>query len=82
MNQKHPFLFSPIYQPNNAYFSQKRVLLLQAYCCHINGGYWTCVKIEHFPTRMNRRGFPRGRESDSICTLAKEARMHVKVAFH
>ncbi|OPH81347.1 hypothetical protein B2M20_17820, partial [Nitrobacter vulgaris] len=32
--------------------------------------------LEHFPTGMNRLGFPKRRESDSSCMLAKEASMH------
>lgn len=40
------------------------------------------AKLEHFSTRLNRVGFPRGRESDSNCMLAKEAGMHGQVAFH
>ena len=32
--------------------------------------------LEHFPTGMNRLGFPKRRESVSSCMLAKEVSMH------
>ena len=37
--------------------------------------------LEHFPTGMNRGGFPKRRESGSSCVLAKEVRMHGQGAF-
>jgi hypothetical protein len=39
------------------------------------------VQLEHFPTGMNRLGFPKWRESDSSCMLAKEVSMHGQGAF-
>ena len=37
--------------------------------------------IEHFPTGMNRLGFPKRRESDSSWMLAREVSMHDQGAF-
>jgi hypothetical protein len=37
--------------------------------------------LEHFPTGMNRWGFPKWRESGSSCVLAKEVSMHGQGAF-
>jgi hypothetical protein len=38
-------------------------------------------KLEHFPTGMNRLGFPKRRESDSSWMLAREVSMHDQGAF-
>jgi len=39
-------------------------------------------ELEHFPTGMNRLGFPRRRESDSSrCMLVEEVSMHGQSAF-
>jgi hypothetical protein len=37
--------------------------------------------LEHFPTGMNRWGFPKRRESASSCMLAKEVSMYGQGAF-
>lgn len=37
--------------------------------------------LEHFPTGMNRLGFPKRRESDSSWMLAREVSMHDQGAF-
>lgn len=39
------------------------------------------VTLEHFPTGMNRLGFPKRRESDSSWMLAREVSMHDQGAF-
>ena len=38
-------------------------------------------RLEHFPTGMNRLGFPKRRESDSSWMLAREVSMHDQGAF-
>jgi hypothetical protein len=37
--------------------------------------------LERFLNILNHRGFPKRRESDSNCVLAKEAGMHEQTAF-
>lgn len=39
------------------------------------------LALEHFPTGMNRWGFPKWRESGSSCVLAKEVSMYGQGAF-
>lgn len=39
------------------------------------------IDLEHFPTGMNRLGFPKRRESDSSWMLAREVSMHDQGAF-
>ena len=45
------------------------------------GGNGAGSILEHFPTGMNRLGFPKRRESDSSWMLAREVSMHDQGAF-
>ncbi len=48
---------------------------------HINIGLANSYRLGRFPSGQNRQGFPKGRESDSNCMLAKEAGMHEQTSF-
>ena len=41
----------------------------------------TRLFLEHFRVRMNRKGFPFKRISDSSCVLGEEASMHGSISF-
>jgi transposase len=73
--------YSPDFNPIEKAFSKLKALLRKASERTVEGLWSTIGALERFLSGLNRRGFPKGRESDSNCMLAKEAGMHEQTSF-